>query len=476
VGPDGVSVRRGDQFVACETRDETIEVRGADPVVERVLVSSHGPIIGPALDGEVGAIALRATWLLPSPVRGQLVIHRARDFDAFRRCFDPWPAISLNYMYADMDGTIGWQLVGDVPQRRSGAGLLPAPGWEPTSGWLADPVPFEAMPHAANPECGFLASANNKPVCDDEHAPFLGADWIDGFRVKRIADQLASRQDWDIPSTQRLQLDVHSVVWDELRDVLLDIPLDDPVTVAAHDMLAGWDGNVESDSSAATVFEELVDELDRQLASTIAPNSTASVLGFGFHPLMPGTVFGVRRQGRLIRALRASERDRAGLHLAPQDIAAALATVVRRLSMTHGQAPDRWARGRVHPLWFRHRLGQRRPLDRLFNLGPLPGRGDSDTVSQYTIVTPVPGQAIVPSARVVIDLGDWNAARFSIPGGQSGNPLSAHYADLLQPWSDGSGIALPWTHDSVVAAASHTLRLCPLCAGHETPEPLSDTS
>ena len=472
IGPDGASVRRGDQFVGCEVREETIEVRGAEPVVEKVLVTSHGPVIGPALGDDVGVVALRATWLAPAPIPGQLAIHRAKDFEAFRRCFDPWPAISLNYLYADVDGTIGWQLAGDVPQRRSGWGLLPAPGWAPDAGWLDKPVPFDAMPHAHNPGCGFLASANNKPVADDEHGPFLGADWVDGFRLQRITDVLVSRSDWDIPRTQRLQLDVHTMLWDELRQVILALPANDPVTRRAHDLLAGWDGNIEADSPAATVFEELIDELAGRLAAAAAPHSAPTALGMGFHPLVPGTLFGLRRRGRLARALRAPEQERAALALAADDAAAALAAVARRLADTYGHDPSMWARGRVHPLWLHHPLGQRRPLDRVFDRGPLPGRGDPDTIAQYTIVTPAPGKASIPSARIVIDLGSWDTARFSIPGGQSGNPLSPHYDDLLEPWRDGHGVPLPWTHNAVTRATAHTLQLSP---GGRRQEPQAGT-
>ncbi len=468
IGPDGVSVRRGGQFVPCEVREETIEVRGADPVVEKVLVTSHGPVIGPALEGEVGAVALRATWLTPAPLRGLLAIHRATDFEAFRRCFDPWPAISLNYLYADVSGTIGWQLAGDVPRRRSGWGLLPAPGWDPGAGWLDGPVPFDAMPHAQDPGCGFLAAANNKPVADDEHAPFLGADWLDGFRLQRITDMLASRRDWDIPGTQRLQLDVHSVVWEELREVILAAPADDPAARRARDMLADWDGNVESDSPAATVFEELLDELARCLAAAAAPRSAAIADGLGFHPLVPAPSFVLRRRGRLARALRAPEADRVALGLAADDIAAALAAVARRLADRHGHDPAAWAWGRIEPLWLRHPLGQRRPLDRIFDRGPLPGRGDPDTIAQYTIVRAAPGKAVIPSARIVIDLGDWEAARFAVPGGQSGNPLSARYDDLLGPWRDGRGVPLAWTSEAVTRATAHTLQLSP---GGRRPEP-----
>lgn len=107
IGADGRSVRQGDEFVPCETRIETIRVKGAAAVEEEVLTTARGPIIGPALAGEVGAVSLRATWLDSRPVRGFLYAHRARGFEEFRHTFSQWPLLALNIVYADVSGAIG---------------------------------------------------------------------------------------------------------------------------------------------------------------------------------------------------------------------------------------------------------------------------------------------------------------------------------------------------------------------------------
>ena len=125
VGSDGRSVRRGDLFVPCKRRVESIYVKGEGEVEEEVLVTPRGPIIGPALQGDVGAVSLRATWLDAKPVAGFLRAHRTRTFEEFRRAFEQWPALSLNLVYADSSGTVGWQLAGEAPRRRRGWGTIP---------------------------------------------------------------------------------------------------------------------------------------------------------------------------------------------------------------------------------------------------------------------------------------------------------------------------------------------------------------
>ncbi len=96
-------------------------------------------------------------------------------------------------VYADQSGVIGWQMFGQAPRRRKGWGLIPAPGWDPEYGWEPDPLPAEELPHIKDPAEGFVATANNQPLPDGV-GPFLGVDWLDGYRVASIARELERPQ------------------------------------------------------------------------------------------------------------------------------------------------------------------------------------------------------------------------------------------------------------------------------------------
>jgi len=85
IGPGRQSVREGDRFIPCETRLDTIHVKGGKTIAEEVLVTPRGPIIGPATEGEGGAISMRATWLAPRPLKGLAYLHRTRSFEEFRQ-------------------------------------------------------------------------------------------------------------------------------------------------------------------------------------------------------------------------------------------------------------------------------------------------------------------------------------------------------------------------------------------------------
>ena len=241
VSADGRSVRRGDGFESCSVRREVIEVRGKAPVTEDVLVTPRGPVITPALDGDLPVLSLRAVWLDARPARGFTQLHKVRSFAGLQSEFEYWPLLSQNVVYADTSGNIGWQLVGEVPQRRSGFGTIPAYAPDERTGWLPDNVPAAQMPHAFNPATGFVATANNKPAADTD-TPYLGVDWLDGYRAGRISEVLASRDAWDVAGTMRLQTDVASLPWRELRDIILNLDPQTPSTLQALSLLRAWDG------------------------------------------------------------------------------------------------------------------------------------------------------------------------------------------------------------------------------------------
>jgi len=455
VGPDTVRGPAGPEPLT--VIEETIEVRGRPSETLLVRVTPRGPIVTPALDGVGTALSLRATWLEPAPVRGLLDVVRARDFASFRTSFAAWPGPALNVAYADAGGHIGYQLLGTLPRRRSGNGTLPAPAWE--GGWEDEHLSFDDLPWTLDPDAGFVATANNAPRADAADLPFLGVDWLDGYRAARITERLASSDAWDVRATSALQVDVASVPWREMRDLVLatDVGPDARLALA---LLRGWDGRVSADSPAASVFEVFVADLAAAIAREAAPIAWRWAMGEGFGDGVPRTTFGARTLSHLVRTLR-DGTDRSA------QVAASLARAQEVLVRRHSPNPARWAWGQVRPLVLPHVLGAVRPLDRLFNLGPVACGGDTNTVAQAGVLPldPTANAAAIANHRMVVDLADVERSRFVLAGGQSGNPLSPHYDDLLPLWLRGEGIGIAWSPEAVERATVDRLLLQPV---HET--------
>jgi penicillin amidase len=232
---------------------------------------------------------------------------------------------------------------------------------------------------------------------------------------------------------------------------------------AALDLLQAWDGVVSAESPAATVYGAFISEIWRRVAEARAPRSYQYALGRGFADLLNLTTFAAGRVSRLLALLREQPEgwfDRPWAEVIDE----ALAAAVQRLRHEHGVSPAGWAWGKVRPLTLQHPLGRITALAPVFNRGPFPWGGDGNTVSQAgNNPRRFGGNPIaIASLRAVIDVSAWDAARFSLPGGQSGNPFSPHYDDLLPLWLRGEGVPIPWSTEAVRKATRATLRLLPL--------------
>lgn len=465
LGPDGVSVRDGDGFIRCRTIEEKIEVRGQALERERVLVTPRGPIVARSQADDSLAVSLEATWLHALPVEGLLQAHRPSTCEEFRSLFAAWPHTSINVSYADVHGDIGFQLAGQVPRRRTGYGTLPLPGWRQDVGWHDEFVKFDEMPHVNNPPRGYAVTANNQPS-PYEQGPFLGVDWMDGYRAARIAEIIEAREDWDIESTNSAQLDTVSIPWREMRSAVLSVdPLSD-ASRQAWDILAEWDGEVEAESVGAAVFEFFLVEMTSRVARRNAPKSWKWVLGRSETPIHALTLLSGRRVGHLVELLRNPPDGWSSVDLA-SSIDKSLDAAVRQLRRRYGDAPERWKWGSIRRLALKHPLGRNRALGAVFNLPTIPFGGDTNTVSQAGVDPrdPAGSPLVCASIRMTLDVGNWDENSFAMPGGQSGNPLSPHYADQFRPWKQGSGITIPWSQEAVERVTVSTLRLDPASDG-----------
>jgi len=459
IGSDGHSVRRGSSFVPCTVRNERIDVKGGDPVDIEVLETDRGPVVGPAFDGPFGGLSMAATWFDAGNAGALLEICRIDSFNAMRRAFCDWTSVPLNIAYADAE-TIGWQLIGSAPIRGVGGGTIPTKASDPTTQWAPGAVPFDDMPYVSNPDAGFVVTANNQPSAT---GAYLGSDFLDGYRAARITEELMARSDWTVAATLQLQMDRLSIPWRQMREIVLEAaaPAGDLGTVA--NMLREWNGVVAVDSPAAAVFEVFTAEMAKAIAQTKAPNSSRFALGAGFTPLVPFNSLLVRRVSHLVGLLH-DRPDGWFDNGWDEAIRAALRVAQRVLQEEAGSDSRQWGWGQIRQVTLTHPMGLRKPLDRVWNIGPLPHGGDANTVNPGPVdpLNPLgnPDFAIA-SGRMVVEVGAWDLARFCLPGGQSGNPFSPHYADQIELWLEGDAMVIPFSDPAVDRTIRSRLRLVP---------------
>ncbi|MCB8988714.1 MAG: penicillin acylase family protein [Ardenticatenaceae bacterium] len=184
--------RSGDAWRTAQTITETIPIRTRPPHTEHITLTHHGPLLpfppSPPhpLTPTPPHLSLSSTALhADAPLDGFARLNQACDWAEFSTAVSHIHAPSLNLLYADDQGNIGYWVTGRVPVRGQGDGRSPAPGHDPAYDWIGH-IPPADMPHALNPAAGFIVSANHKIVDEADYPHYLGRIWRDGYRARRL--------------------------------------------------------------------------------------------------------------------------------------------------------------------------------------------------------------------------------------------------------------------------------------------------
>ena len=454
------------EWLEAEVIPEAIPVKGRpEPHVEQVLVTRHGPVISDVVAYAQERIAINSMALRPCPAYpGFLALDRARNWDEFVAAMRLIEAPQLNFAYADVDGNIGYWVSGRVPIRARGDGSIPALGWSGEYEWIAE-IPFDEMPHALNPAQGYIVHCNNCMVPGD-YPYFLGRVWMNGYRARRIVELLESKTKLSPQDFQALHVDFTCYPGQEFATLLEDFSSTDPDVQLVLERLRGWDGWLRTDSVAGAIYEVARYRLVRNLLEPgLGTELSLRLMGQGFHPvLFSSHEFYGHDTVTMLRLLgqpdswwvqQAGGRERL--------IEKSLQEAVAWLRSALGPDPAGWQWGAIHRSIFAHALGIQKPLDKVFNRGPYPIGGDTDTPCQtaYHPDDPYDNKSWAPSHRQIIDLGDLTKSVISVPPGQSGQLGSPHYDDQIDPWLKGEYHPMLWTREQIEAAAEGRLELVP---------------
>jgi penicillin G amidase len=461
------------KWVDMQIVTETILTAGGDTVDLKVLLTRNGPVITDVY-GPVGkifeesgiqipegqyAISLRWTALEPSFIfRSILNINRAQNWEDFREALRDWDVPSQNFVYADVEGNIGYQMPGKVPVRAGGDGSLPAPGWTDDHQWTGY-IPFEELPYVYNPPEGYIVTANNA-VVDDSYPYFIALDWDRGFRARRIVEVIEERnQPIDVAFFQQMHGDNKDLNASFLVPVLLQIDLEDERLENARSILEGWDYQAHMDSAPAALFNVFWKNLLDLAFSSKLPES---------HPAT-GSALWIDLARRMVDQPESSWWDNPNTperEDRDQIFRQAFAAAVDELEGLQGNDPARWNWGDLHTVTFRNPtlgISGPEPIRALFNRGPFRTSGGSSIVNA-TGWNPASSSYEVrslPSMRIIVDLSDLSNSWTSNTTGQSGHAYHKHYIDMAEDWLHIRYHPMLWGREAVEAGAVEWLRLVP---------------
>jgi penicillin G amidase len=448
-------------WLPIETTRHDVRVSGlAATVPFEVHRTRHGPILNAEdwreifpsdrgqfqLDENVLALKWDALVSGGSADAFEALAHAA-NWTEFLSAIHRFSAPSQNFVYADVDGNIGYAMSGLLPLRQIGDGTMPTIGWIAENEWNGT-VSGDDLPAVLNPISGEIVTANNE--IDRSSRFLITRDWVAPFRAQRITTLLGNRRGLDMASMASIQADIVSLSADSIINAL---------GAAAPAELRQWDRRVDARPVSA-LYEAFEEALWRRTFADDIPGAlydrfyryAANERFAGLHAIIgdPNSPWFDDRSTPDVRETR-------------DDIARLAAKDARASMSAKFGAETNWQWDRIHAVKFSHPLaGGGRVLDWFFSRGPIPVAGDGMTVNKTTTNLRRPYETSeAASYRQILDVGAWDRSVAVNTTGQSGHAASPHYFDQNSLWREGRYHPLPFSRSAVDAATASRLALGP---------------
>jgi penicillin amidase len=411
----GRYVFRG-QLEQARAESERIPVKGSRPVDFQQWVTRHGPVS--LMEGN-RFLALR--WSAAEPGSFQfpfLELNRAGNWREFTAAVARFSGPGQNFVYADVDGNIGYHASGLLPIRKNYDGDVPVDGSSGEYEWEGF-IPFDQLPSFYNPPQGWIVTANQNPF--PENYPYrVHGNFASPYRSLEIRSLLTSHQAWKPDQMLAVQKDVYSAFSHFLaQQVVAACDRKKPANANLTDAIAllrSWNGQMEKQTPAPMLISLVYLEVRKRIAESAAPGKS----DFYGVQMAPAVIEKILRNDA-----RGWFEDRDGL------LIRALTDAVEAGRQSQGSNVKRWNYGQFNRLTIKHPVGDKLPLlAAYFNVGPVEMSGSSTSIKQTTLV-------LGPSMRFVADFSDWDHSLNNLTIGESGQFLSSHYKDQWDAYYTG---------------------------------------
>lgn len=452
------------QWTDMVSSEQQINVKGQAPVTITLRQSPHGPIVNDALGTAAGKTPIAMWWAFletPNPIlEGFYQLNRADTLTKARAAAAKVQAPGLNLVYANAKGDIAWWASALLPKRPAGV----KPGFIlDGSTNQADKdgyYPFSANPQEENPARGYIVSANFQPVSP------TGME-IPGYynladRGQQLNRQLSDKRvKWTNEANQKLQLGTTTGYGSRLLAPLLPVlreVVSDPAQLKLVEQLAQWQGDYPLESVSATVFNQFLYDL--------ADAAMRDELGNDFFETLLSTRVIDSALPRLAANADSAwwdNRNTPDKETRADTVRAAWQASMKHLKLTLGDDTAGWKWGKAHTLTHGHPLGQQKPLDRIFNVGPFAAPGSHEVPNNLSAkIGPAPWPVTYgPSTRRLVDFADPAHSLTINPVGQSGVPFDSHFDDQAEAYVDGMYVQAHFSDEEVTANTRSTLKLLP---------------
>ena len=365
--------------------------------------SRHGPVFYEDLENR-RAYSVQSVVQYPGTAayKGSFQLAQANSCEDFFERANHWLVPTHSLICGDVYGNIALQVTGLTPDRNGWNGRLSVPGtgqfeWQ---GFRDD------LPREFNPDRGYIATANNNvhpPGYEGRPVFYHSSRGVETSRIARLHQILGSGEKFSIDDHKRIQHDTYLLAAERDIPSFQGWTSEDADIEWARSVIAEWNSELSKESVAGAIFVRWSDEV------TDAATDVSTPLA-----------------------------DRQSL--IEQGLADALARLTREL----GDDRSEWRHGRVHYSDLPHMMAA------AFDLPTVERPGGFGAVN-----------ATGANFRRIIDLADLTRSVASNAPGQSAQPGSPFYGDLLENLGNGEYFPLLFTRDAVEGSAAHRLVLQP---------------
>ncbi|WP_439554960.1 penicillin acylase family protein [Dyadobacter sp.] len=405
------------QWKNTRIRKEVVYVKGEkSPVTEEVVYTHHGPVTETDNTSKQPDLAIR--WIGHEPGNSFMTfyqLNRAKNYDDYRSALTRYVGPAQNFVFADNSKNIAITVNGKMPVKYKEQGKFVLDGTDHRNDWLAW-IPAEQNPYVKNPERGFVSSANQSST-DTTYPYYINWAFAPSERAIRINERLQAMTKANADSLRTLQNDNFSVlartILPKLLEVLSTTALS-PSEKAAKIILANWNYQNAPNSVAASIFEEWIPALRNAIWS----DEFGSEL-----PSRDRTLYLLLKQPeeKWFDNITTPHEE-----TMPDIVYGSFKATLDSLKARHGTMSPTWQWSKVKGTEIRHLS---RSL-KSFNAPAITTGGGSSIVNAIT-------KRNGPSWRMVVELGPTPRAYGIYPGGQSGNPGSPYYLNMLGKWEKG---------------------------------------
>jgi penicillin amidase len=431
-------------------REEKIKIR----------LTRRGPVISGILPGLKTDYVITMRWSsveFQSPSLGYERLLWCRTLEELRWALEDLNQVALNVVFADARGNIGWQTTGKLPIRTQGEGLVPYVVKDSTDNWIGW-IPWEDMPHAVNPERGWLGTCNHLTV-DRDYPYHYTTHSSPTYRYRRLIELMDAPGKKTVDDHWEFQRDAVNLMAKKIAPILSRVLLAHEDTQKMAQVLAEWNFIDSTDRVAPTVFQEIYrefallvysDELGEELARTMLDR------WYFWQERLQKMV--LENNSVWFDNVNTTDQKETRDDLFHQ----AALKAATNLASTLGADSGKWLWGNVHRHEFVSPIRQSGPGTEWLGGGSHPASGSGETLYRglYNFNDPYK-VTVSASIRMVVDLADPDKIRAVLPGGVTGRQFDPHTTDQVKSFMDGSKVYWWFSDRAIKEHTQHTLTLNP---------------